>query len=180
MSPDRQRILPFTRSPTDCAGPWCSRRAFDGLALFRQARHHIQKKTAHASEQQRGDVKAARQAWFDGQLDLDPARLVFAEFYSANVRSSDHFHGAVCLRDSHASQFWVGDGADLENARIYYLYRTLADRDNIVRSTVRNPVDRQLKPWIDGHAFQSKNAERTFMNFGERLTLDKPMKALHP
>jgi transposase len=38
-----------------------------------------QKKTAHAAEQQRADVKAARQAWFDGQLDLDPEKLVFID-----------------------------------------------------------------------------------------------------
>jgi hypothetical protein len=35
------------------------------------------KKSAHAAEQQRDDVKAAREAWFEGQLDLGPARLIF-------------------------------------------------------------------------------------------------------
>jgi transposase len=35
------------------------------------------KKKAHASEQQRPDVKARRHAWFDGQLDLDPGKLIF-------------------------------------------------------------------------------------------------------
>jgi hypothetical protein len=43
------------------------------LVLLRQARNHVQKKTAHASEQ-RSDVKAARRAWFEGQPDLDPER----------------------------------------------------------------------------------------------------------
>jgi transposase len=42
-------------------------------------RPDVQKKTAHAAEQQRADVKAARQAWFDGQLDLDPEKLVFID-----------------------------------------------------------------------------------------------------
>ena len=42
-------------------------------------RPDVQKKTAHAAEQQRSDVKAARQAWFDGHLDLDPEKLVFID-----------------------------------------------------------------------------------------------------
>ena len=37
------------------------------------------KKTAHASEQERADVAAQRQAWFDGQPDLDPEDLVFID-----------------------------------------------------------------------------------------------------
>lgn len=44
-------------------------------------RHAItrKKKTAHASEQDRPDVLRRRKAWFDGQFDLDPARLVFID-----------------------------------------------------------------------------------------------------
>jgi len=42
-------------------------------------RSDIQKKTAHASEQDRPDVKARREAWFESQLDLDPERLVFID-----------------------------------------------------------------------------------------------------
>ena len=37
------------------------------------------KKTAHAAEQDRPDVRKRREAWFDGQLDLDPARLGFID-----------------------------------------------------------------------------------------------------
>ena len=37
------------------------------------------KKSAHASEQDRPDILKRRRAWFDGQLDLDPARLVFID-----------------------------------------------------------------------------------------------------
>ncbi|WP_342167208.1 IS630 family transposase [Methylobacterium sp. SD21] len=37
------------------------------------------KKTAHATEQDRPDVKVAREAWFEGQPDLDPTRLVFLD-----------------------------------------------------------------------------------------------------
>jgi len=45
------------------------------------ARHKItrKKKTGHASEQERDDVEASREAWFEGQLDLDPTKLVFID-----------------------------------------------------------------------------------------------------
>jgi transposase len=39
----------------------------------------LEKKTAHASEQDRPDVLKRREAWFDGQLDLDPEKLVFID-----------------------------------------------------------------------------------------------------
>ena len=42
------------------------------MALLRQAGDHVQKKTAHASEQQRPDVVARRQGWFDGPPGLEP------------------------------------------------------------------------------------------------------------
>jgi transposase len=44
-------------------------------------RHEIkhQKKTAHASEQDRPDIVKRREDWFEGQLDLDPERLVFID-----------------------------------------------------------------------------------------------------
>jgi transposase len=45
------------------------------------ARHKItrKKKTGHASEQEREDVESAREDWFQGQLDLDPLKLVFID-----------------------------------------------------------------------------------------------------
>ena len=49
------------------------------LALFRCARSDVQKKSAHAAEQDRPDVLKRREAWFEGQLDLDPERLVFID-----------------------------------------------------------------------------------------------------
>jgi transposase len=49
------------------------------VALLQAARHHAQKKTAHAAEQDRPDVVKRRQEWFDGQIDLDPERLVFID-----------------------------------------------------------------------------------------------------
>ena len=39
----------------------------------------MEKKTAHATEQDRPDVLKRRQDWFDLQLDLDPERLVFID-----------------------------------------------------------------------------------------------------
>jgi transposase len=49
------------------------------LAVLRSSRDHAEKKTAHASEQERPDVVKRRQAWFARQLDLDPDRLVFID-----------------------------------------------------------------------------------------------------
>ena len=48
--------------------------------------HHVQKKTAHAAEQERRDVKAAREIWFEGQLDLDPEKLVFIDETGATTK----------------------------------------------------------------------------------------------
>jgi transposase len=39
----------------------------------------VQKKTAHALEQDRPDVLKRRQDWFEAQPDLDPERLVFID-----------------------------------------------------------------------------------------------------
>ena len=46
-------------------------------ALWRFCRRHKitrKKETAHASEQDRPDILTRREAWFDGQADLDPDR----------------------------------------------------------------------------------------------------------
>lgn len=44
------------------------------------------KKKAHAIEQDRPDVLARRRAWFKGQLDLDPERLVFIDETGASTK----------------------------------------------------------------------------------------------
>ena len=56
------------------------------------ARHGItRKKVGHAAEQDRTDVLSAREAWFDGQLDLDPERLVFIdETWTATNMTRSH------------------------------------------------------------------------------------------
>jgi len=44
------------------------------------------KKTAHASEQQRPDVRRKREVWFDAQPNLDPERLVFIDETGASTK----------------------------------------------------------------------------------------------
>ena len=53
---------------------------------FFNARHITFKKSAHAAEQDRPDVAEAREAWFEGQLDLDPERLVFIDETGASTK----------------------------------------------------------------------------------------------
>ena len=48
-------------------------------AAIRQAFNQPDKKTAHASEQDRPDILKRRQVWFEAQPDLDPERLVFID-----------------------------------------------------------------------------------------------------
>ena len=51
----------------------------DAVAVLRTAADHAEKKSAHAAEQQRPDILTRRWEWFEGQLDLDPDRLVFID-----------------------------------------------------------------------------------------------------
>ena len=46
------------------------------------------KKTAHASEQERADVKAAREDWVDGQDDLDAEHLIFIDESGLSTKMS--------------------------------------------------------------------------------------------
>jgi hypothetical protein len=57
-----------------------------------RAQHHAQKRTTHASEQDRPGVPRRGRAWFDAQPDLDPARLVFIEETWAKT-NMDRSHG---------------------------------------------------------------------------------------
>ncbi|WLA40841.1 IS630 family transposase [Bradyrhizobium elkanii] len=54
--------------------------------FFQRRKITLKKKTAHAAEQRRGDINAAREEWFEGQIDLDPERLVFVDETSANTK----------------------------------------------------------------------------------------------
>src|SRR6516165_7416864 len=51
------------------------RRDWDALAFLPAPPDYTQKKIAHAAEQQRADVKGAREAWFEGRADLNPEKL---------------------------------------------------------------------------------------------------------
>ncbi len=60
------------------------RRARSGA--FSTAATSASKKTAHASEQQRPDVAARREAWFEAQPELDPEHLVFIDETGASTK----------------------------------------------------------------------------------------------
>jgi transposase len=49
------------------------------VALLCAPQSDAKKKTAHAAEQDRPDVLKQRRDWFEGQIDLDPDRLVFVD-----------------------------------------------------------------------------------------------------
>jgi transposase len=49
------------------------------------------KKTAHASEQDRPDVAERREAWFEGQLDLDAERLIFIDETWASTKMARRY-----------------------------------------------------------------------------------------
>ena len=66
-----------------------------GVALLPPPRHHVQKKTAHASEQQRPDVMRRRQAWFEAQPGLDPDRLVFVDETGASTKMARRYGRAA-------------------------------------------------------------------------------------
>ena len=54
--------------------------------FFKKRGITVKKKTAHASVQQRPDVLAARERWFDCQLDPDPSRLIFIDETGASTK----------------------------------------------------------------------------------------------
>ena len=56
------------------------------LWRFFRSQDYTVKKTAHAAEQDREDVLIRREAWFEGQLDLDPAKLVFIDETGASTK----------------------------------------------------------------------------------------------
>jgi transposase len=62
------------------------------VAVLRPAEDHGEKKSGHAAEQDRPDVLSRRETWFDGQLDLDPERLVFIDETGASTKMA-RLHG---------------------------------------------------------------------------------------
>jgi transposase len=61
------------------------------------ARHKFthKKTTAHAAEQDRDDVAAAREVWFERQIELDPAKLVFIDETSVSTNMARRFGWSV-------------------------------------------------------------------------------------
>ena len=57
------------------------------------ARHNItrKKKTGHARSRKENDVAKAREAWFEGQLDLDPSKLVFLDETAVSTNMARRF-----------------------------------------------------------------------------------------
>ena len=67
-------------------------------ALWRFCRRHKitrKKKTAHAAEQDRPDIRKRREAWFEGQLDLDPERLIFIDETWASTNMARRYGRAL-------------------------------------------------------------------------------------
>ena len=62
------------------------------MAFLQTSADHAQKKTGHAAEQDRPDVLSRREAWFEGQLDLDPHTLVFIDETGASTKMA-RLHG---------------------------------------------------------------------------------------
>jgi transposase len=62
------------------------RRDRNALALLPASPHHAEKKITHASEQQRADVKSAREAWFERQPGFNPAKLIFIDETGATTK----------------------------------------------------------------------------------------------
>ncbi|WP_414645651.1 IS630 family transposase [Bradyrhizobium sp. 27S5] len=59
--------------------------------FFQRRKITLKKRPAHAAEQRRGDINAAREEWFEGQIDLDPERLVFIDETSANTKMARRY-----------------------------------------------------------------------------------------
>ena len=83
---------PWSNSCDLLARAWGRCRGVDAVALLRPAEDHAQKKSGHAAEQDRPDVLRRRRAWFEGQLDLDPERLVFIDETGASTKMA-RLHG---------------------------------------------------------------------------------------
>jgi hypothetical protein len=49
------------------------------MGVFRSRRHHVQKKSRHASEQDRADIARRRERWKKYQGRLEAKRLVFID-----------------------------------------------------------------------------------------------------
>jgi len=106
------RALIATRSPSmsHCAPE-----------LLQASRHHAQKRTAHATQQDRPDIVKRRQAWFAGQLDLDPERRVFVDETWAST-NMERRHGR-CARSER-----LRVGVPTHSRKVFIQYPSLKSR----------------------------------------------------
>ena len=73
--------------------------AVSTLWRFFARHHHTRKKgapelvegTGHAQGQDRADILSAREAWLDGQLDLDPETLIFVDETGASTKMARRY-----------------------------------------------------------------------------------------
>ena len=103
-------------------------------------------KTGHATEQDRPDVLKRREEWFDGQLDLDPDKLVFIDetWASTNMarrygrcRRGERLRAGIPFGHSKTTTFvaglsrtgmvapWVLDGPMNADAFLVYITRVV-------------------------------------------------------
>jgi transposase len=89
LDPHRDFLLPLIEAEPDMTIQMMQDRLLDERGVkasigtiwtfLDRCKLSFKKKTAHASEQDRPDVLKQREDWFEGQLDLDPAKLVFID-----------------------------------------------------------------------------------------------------
>jgi transposase len=89
LDPHRDFLLPLIEAEPDMTIEKMQERLLEDRGVKASAgtiwtfldrcRLTFKKKTVHASEQDRPDVLEQREEWFEGQLDLDPAKLVFVD-----------------------------------------------------------------------------------------------------
>jgi hypothetical protein len=77
------------------------------LLLVGRARRH-QDNHNYAAEQRRSAVNAAREAWFEGQLDLDPTRIVFIDETAANTKMARLYGRAPRASDAAPCPMAIG------------------------------------------------------------------------
>jgi hypothetical protein len=87
--------------------------------LLQAPRHHAKKSSGHAAKQGRPDVKAAREAWFEGQLGLDPDALVFIDETAATTAMARRYgrapRGERCRMSVPQSHVWTPPRAQAQS-----------------------------------------------------------------
>jgi len=126
------------------------------MAVLRPAWDHTQKKTAHASEQDRPDGLRRREAWFEGQIELDPRRLVFIdETWASTAMARRYGHWKTTtfvagLRLSGMVAPFVLDGPINRNAFEAYVEKVLLPElrpgDMVIIDNLSSHKDRTFAP----------------------------------